>query len=87
MHLEGYSWQDGYPNPNVIDSDIKQGYGYVLEDGQQLIGYVAILMNDEPAYASLSGSWLSEGDFLVIHRVAVSDFRGNPRKAYEKLVD
>jgi GNAT superfamily N-acetyltransferase len=66
-------WQDGYPNPEVLQQDVDNGVGYVLTDGDSIIGYSAILINDEPAYAQLKGEWLSNGDFVVVHRMAVSD--------------
>ncbi len=40
---------------------------------ETVIGYAAILINDEPAYHELKGKWLTNGDFLVIHRLAISD--------------
>lgn len=66
-------WQDGYPNPDVIRNDIDKKAGFVLLANGDLAGYVAIMINDEPAYHEIEGSWLTEGDFVVYHRVAVSD--------------
>ncbi len=66
-------WQDGYPNENVIKQDITKGIGYVLIDYNIVAGYAAILFNDEPAYEQLKGTWLTNGDFAVVHRVAISD--------------
>lgn len=66
-------WQDGYPNLEVVEQDIERGSGYVLTDEDKVIGYCAILINDEPEYANLRGKWLTEGDFVVYHRVAISD--------------
>src|SRR5690606_31318122 len=66
-------WQDGYPNPDIVKKDIEQGAGYVLTAGDQIAGYAAIRLNDEPAYAAIKGRWLSDGDFVVVHRVAVRD--------------
>ena len=66
-------WQDGYPNENVIKQDITKGIGYVLIDDNIVAGYAAILFNDEPAYEQLKGTWLTNGDFAVVHRVAISD--------------
>lgn len=66
-------WQDGYPNPAVVASDIENGHGFVLAGGDKIAGYVAILINDEPAYAEIKGTWLTDGDFVVYHRVAISD--------------
>lgn len=70
-------WQDGYPNPEVIQKDILGVHGYVLTYNEIVIAYVAVYLNDEPEYAKIQGNWLSNGDFLAIHRVAVSaDYLG-----------
>lgn len=66
-------WQDGYPNPAVVDHDIENGHGYVLAGEGKIAGYIAVLINDEPAYAEIKGTWLTDGDFVVYHRVAISD--------------
>ena len=66
-------WQDGYPNPETIQSDIQKNYGYVLTDSEKIIGYSAIIFNNEPAYEKIDGKWLTESDFLVVHRVAISE--------------
>lgn len=66
-------WQDGYPNPTVIEKDIAQGAGFVMADGDSIAGYCAILINDEPAYVEIKGKWLTYGDFIVFHRVAISE--------------
>ena len=66
-------WQDGYPNEDVIRTDIAKDFGYVLTDNDTIVGYAAILFNDEPAYEQLKGTWLTNGDFAVVHRVAISD--------------
>ncbi len=70
-------WQDGYPNPQVVENDISRNAGYVLEIEGNIAGYIAILINDEPEYDNLQGQWLSNRDFVVFHRLAVSeDFLG-----------
>ena len=66
-------WQDGYPNQEVVKTDISLGKGYVLEIDNAIAAYAALVFNDEPAYKEIIGDWLTNDDFLVIHRVAVSD--------------
>ncbi|MCH5689836.1 GNAT family N-acetyltransferase [Niabella sp. W65] len=66
-------WQDGYPNPDTVKEDIKNGWGFVLANETGVIAYSALILNDEPAYNDINGAWLTHGDFLVVHRVAVSD--------------
>lgn len=64
-------WQDGYPNPDVVQKDIENGVGYVLTNDNSIIGYAAIIINDEPSYALLKGKWLTNDDFIVVHRLAI----------------
>ena len=66
-------WQDGYPNPDTIREDIENGFGYIFEIDGETAAYSALIFNNEPAYENIDGKWLSDNDFLVIHRVAVSD--------------
>lgn len=66
-------WQDGYPNLQVVQKDVDAGAGFVLADGENIIGYTAIMINDEPEYAKIKGEWLSDKDFVVFHRLAVSE--------------
>jgi GNAT superfamily N-acetyltransferase len=66
-------WQNGYPNPDVVQSDIDKGVGYVFTNDDIVIGYAAVLISDEPAYEAIEGKWLTDGDFLVVHRVAIAD--------------
>lgn len=66
-------WQDGYPNPEVLQKDIEKGAGFVLVTGEIIVGYSAVLVNDEPVYGNIEGKWLTNDDFVVMHRVAISE--------------
>lgn len=66
-------WQDGYPNETVVANDIANGYGYVLADGETIVAYTAVLLNDEPEYAKIEGKWITNDEFVVFHRVAISN--------------
>lgn len=66
-------WQDGYPNPDVVKKDIEKGVGHVLLVDGKIAGYIVLIINEEPAYADIEGEWLTDGDFVVYHRVAVHD--------------
>lgn len=65
-------WQDGYPNPGTLETDLEQGYAYVLEENGELLLYVAVIFEPEPAYAAIEGQWLTDGPYMVLHRVAAS---------------
>ncbi len=66
-------WQDGYPNPEVIKKDIENGYGYVLTEEKTIIVYCAVVVNYEPEYLKIEGKWLTNLDFVVIHRLALAE--------------
>ena len=66
-------WQNGYPNPETVNSDIEKQIGYVLVENDNVVAYSVVILNDEPAYENIEGKWFSDGDFNVVHRLAVSD--------------
>ncbi|KMQ70639.1 GNAT family N-acetyltransferase [Chryseobacterium koreense] len=81
-------WQDGYPNQQTVKTDIEWGIGYVLTENEDVVAYSAILLNDEPAYDKIVGKWLTDGDFHVVHRVAVADAvagKGYAMKIFSKI--
>ena len=78
-------WQDGYPNPETVNNDIALEQGYVFESGDRIIGYVAIILNNEPAYDEIEGKWQSDGDYYVIHRLAMDRNAGGKGLATQLL--
>ncbi len=66
-------WQNGYPNEQTVLDDIANGYGYVIADNNVVIAYAAIIFDVEPAYNDIRGEWLTNGDYVVVHRVATSN--------------
>ena len=66
-------WQDGYPNLEVVKKDIEKEAGYVLTENDAIVGYIAVLINDEPEYAKIQGKWITNGDFVLYHRVAIAE--------------
>lgn len=66
-------WQNNYPNRNTIKNDIKNGYGYVLLKDQVIVATVAVIFSGEKTYDTIhKGSWITNGRYAVIHRIAVS---------------
>lgn len=66
-------WQGGYPNLNTVRKDISCGNCYVLKSNNQIIASAALIFNEEPTYEKIDGEWLTDGEFMVIHRVTVAD--------------
>lgn len=64
MQAENRSqWNENYPIPATIYGDIEKGIGYVLENEGQVIAYSAISFDEDPAYKSISGKWLTESPY------------------------
>lgn len=40
---------------------------------ETIIAYGAVVFDGEPAYEALAGAWLTEGAYVVLHRLAVAD--------------
>lgn len=83
-------WQNGYPNQGTVESDIAKGFGYVLTVDGEIAVYTALILNDEPAYSTIEGAWLSDGEFVVVHRVAVDEKfagKGMVKKLFDHIED
>jgi len=66
-------WQNGYPNEQTVHKDISNGYAYVLVENDEIVAYAAIIFGIEPAYNDINGRWLTNGDYVAVHRVATSN--------------
>ena len=66
-------WQNGYPNEQTVEEDIASGCAYLLIDNGVVVAYAAIIFGVEPAYNNIKGKWLTNGDYVVVHRVATSN--------------
>ena len=71
-------WNEAYPTETHISGDLREGNGYVVCDGGQVVAYGAIVFGEEPAYRDIrKGAWLTEQPYVVVHRLAVA---GNARR-------
>lgn len=71
-------WQNGYPNYNSIENDINNGYSYVLDENDKIIGTVAVSFDGEETYENIyNGAWITNEEYAVVHRIAVdSNYKG-----------
>ena len=66
-------WQNNYPNKEVVEEDIKNNNSYVLTYNSKVVAVAAIIFDNEPTYNKIyDGVWLSRGDYVTVHRIAVS---------------
>ena len=65
-------WQNQYPNPDIIKGDIEKGYANVLLDNNKVVATACISFDGEMNYETIyEGSWLWNGEYAVIQRLAV----------------
>lgn len=65
-----HQWVDGYPSREVIEGDIKDGFGYVAEEDGKVVAYFAFIPSPEPTYTKIyGGSWLDDKPYHVVHRI------------------
>lgn len=70
-------WQNGYPNEEVILVDISNDESYVLEHNDEIIGTTALSFRGEKTYDKIyEGKWISNGEYAVVHRIAVCKIDG-----------
>lgn len=66
-------WNKNYPSPSDIHNDIINETGFVLKDTfGQIDCFGAVIFGVEPAYETIEGAWLTEKEYVVVHRLAVS---------------
>ena len=67
-------WQNNYPNEEVINNDIENGESYVMLENGNIIATTVISFTKETSYENiLDGKWITNGDYGVIHRIAVDN--------------
>lgn len=70
-------WDYSYPTEIHVRADIANDYGYVLVYDDEIVGYCAIVFDGEPVYNNIKGAWLSDGPYVVVHRMGIrQDRRG-----------
>lgn len=71
-------WQGAYPTAETIETDIKNKYGLVLIVDNQIAGYAASIVGEEPTYQKIDGAWKNNiNPYATFHRLAISSkYRG-----------
>lgn len=67
-------WQDGYPAKEDLIRDIESRNSYVLTNKDEIVATTVISLDGESTYNSIfNGEWITNEDYIVMHRVAVHD--------------
>jgi ribosomal protein S18 acetylase RimI-like enzyme len=80
-----FQWTVNYPNIEIITTDIKKGFLYLMENGNKIIGAINISEEQEDEYLKIDWEF-NTGNILVIHRLVIDP--EHQRKGYaRKLMD
>ena len=82
--LGSLQWQDGYPAAAAEEAEEAEKAGEAGGRGEtepakaaaaqgNVIAYGAVVFDGEPAYDAIEGAWLTDGEYVVLHRMAVAD--------------
>ncbi len=66
-------WQAGYPDLPCLERDAEHQTGYFVQEGSEILGYLCIDFDGEPAYETLQGTWANSGPYVVVHRMAFTE--------------
>lgn len=67
-------WQNNYPNVETINNDIDSDTSYVLLKDGKVVATAVVSFDGEETYNHIcDGKWLSNGEYAVMHRVAVDN--------------
>lgn len=64
-----FQWNDNYPAPETITTDIENRHLYIYIQNGQCAGAICLNEDQSPEYLPLP--WRDNGKILVIHRLAV----------------
>ncbi len=76
-------WTDGYPDKNIILTDIARKNHYLAEDEEgEILMVFTFIIGTDPTYKVIeSGAWLNDRPYGTIHRIASNGTQGGMLKA------
>lgn len=75
-------WDKGFPAENDIKGGIFGGIIYEVHSGGNIAAVFSVV-NHEGNYDEIEGKWLTDGNYLAVHRLAVAEpFRGSGAAKY-----
>ena len=78
-------WDESYPNPEIIITDLQSATYYVAEIKAEIIGGINIDQNQDKTYLDIN--WEDTSDsFLLLHRLAVKEEFWNKKIGKELML-
>ena len=78
MHSNGNpnQWNDGHPNKDDAILDVENGFSYVCCENGEVVGCCYFRLGIDETYLKIyEGDWIDDGEYAVVHRIAVK-YRG-----------
>ncbi len=70
-HGNHQQWVNGYPQKELILSEIESNHCYVcLDKNGNIVGTFCYIVGDDPTYHKIDGAWLNQQPYATIHRIA-----------------
>ncbi|MDO4501258.1 MAG: GNAT family N-acetyltransferase [Erysipelotrichaceae bacterium] len=70
-------WQDGYPNEESFENDIKENRLYVVKEGDLVLGVFALVDYEQTYDVIYEGTWSKDLPYIAAHRICVNpDYKG-----------
>lgn len=64
-------WENGYPNEDIVNTDISNGNSYVCIDDGEIVGTFSFIIGTDPTYQKIeNGHWHQDKLYGTIHRLA-----------------
>ena len=75
-HGNPTQWGASYPGRALVERDIASGACHVCTEEGEILAVFSWLPGPDPTYAVIEdGSWADDGEYTVIHRIAVRAHR------------
>lgn len=65
-------WTEEYPSPALIESDIREGGGWLFLLDNEPAGYMYLAFDGDEAYTDPMCAWRADVPYVAIHRIALS---------------
>ncbi len=67
-----HQWTGNYPSEELILRDISNGNCFVCVENAEIVGVFCLFKGPDITYNKIyCGEWIDDGDYYVIHRIAV----------------
>ncbi len=63
-------WTNGYPSSELMLESINKGVNYLIINENEVVATFDFIIDEDPNYAMIEGSWINDDAYGVVHRLA-----------------